>query len=50
VVAEGVGTQNQLDFLARRGCHAFQGYLVSQPLPPEALLAFCRASAAVADA
>ena len=27
VVAEGVGTQSQLDFLARRGCHAFQGFL-----------------------
>ncbi|HVF65312.1 MAG TPA: PAS domain-containing protein, partial [Casimicrobiaceae bacterium] len=33
VVAEGVGTQAQLDFLAKRGCHAFQGYWVSAPLP-----------------
>ncbi|HEX4884978.1 MAG TPA: EAL domain-containing protein, partial [Casimicrobiaceae bacterium] len=42
VVAEGVGTQRQLDFLARRGCHAFQGYLASEPLAPAALEAYCR--------
>jgi diguanylate cyclase (GGDEF)-like protein/PAS domain S-box-containing protein len=35
VVAEGVGTRAQLDFLARRGCHAFQGFWVSPPLPAE---------------
>ena len=33
VIAEGVGTQAQLDFLAARDCHCFQGYWVSQPLP-----------------
>jgi diguanylate cyclase (GGDEF)-like protein/PAS domain S-box-containing protein len=33
VVAEGVGTQAQLDFLDARGCHSFQGYFASQPLP-----------------
>jgi predicted signal transduction protein with EAL and GGDEF domain len=42
VVAEGVGTQHQLDFLARHGCHAFQGYLASEPLAADALAAFCR--------
>jgi EAL domain-containing protein (putative c-di-GMP-specific phosphodiesterase class I) len=42
VVAEGVGTQRQLDFLATRGCHAFQGYLASEPLAPAALEAYCR--------
>jgi diguanylate cyclase (GGDEF)-like protein/PAS domain S-box-containing protein len=42
VVAEGVGTQSQLDFLAKRGCHAFQGYLVSKPLPAAAFAEFCR--------
>ena len=42
VVAEGVGTQSQLDFLALRGCHAFQGFLVSAPLPPLEFLRFCR--------
>ena len=33
VVAEGVETQMQLEFLSTRGCHCFQGYWVSRPLP-----------------
>ena len=33
VVAEGVETMNQLDFLAARGCHLFQGYWASPALP-----------------
>ncbi len=33
VVAEGVGTQMQLEFLAARGCDCFQGYWMSRPLP-----------------
>jgi len=33
VIAEGVETEGQRDFLARLGCHAFQGYLFSGPLP-----------------
>jgi diguanylate cyclase (GGDEF)-like protein/PAS domain S-box-containing protein len=35
VIAEGVETQNQCDFLAENGCHAFQGYLFSRPAPAE---------------
>jgi EAL domain-containing protein (putative c-di-GMP-specific phosphodiesterase class I) len=33
VIAEGVETEGQRDFLARHGCHAYQGYLFSRPLP-----------------
>lgn len=33
VVAEGVETQEQLDFLKRQGCDAWQGYLSSRPIP-----------------
>jgi diguanylate cyclase (GGDEF)-like protein/PAS domain S-box-containing protein len=36
VMAEGVETAEQLDFLTRQGCHAYQGYLFSQPVPAEA--------------
>jgi EAL domain-containing protein (putative c-di-GMP-specific phosphodiesterase class I) len=33
VIAEGVETQAQRDFLADSGCHAYQGYFFSRPLP-----------------
>jgi diguanylate cyclase (GGDEF)-like protein len=33
VVAEGVETLAQLDFLRRRGCDAAQGFVLSRPLP-----------------
>jgi diguanylate cyclase (GGDEF)-like protein len=32
VIAEGVELEAQRDFLARHGCHAYQGYLFSRPL------------------
>lgn len=35
VVAEGVETQAQADFLAARGCQFYQGYLFRPPLPAE---------------
>jgi EAL domain-containing protein (putative c-di-GMP-specific phosphodiesterase class I) len=37
VVAEGVETTGQLDFLQRHGCQAFQGYLFGRPVPMEDL-------------
>ena len=33
VIAEGVETEAQRDFLVRSGCHAYQGYFCSRPLP-----------------
>ena len=35
VIAEGVETVAQRDFLAGIGCHNYQGYLFSQPLPAQ---------------
>jgi EAL domain-containing protein (putative c-di-GMP-specific phosphodiesterase class I) len=33
VIAEGVETRQQLEFLRNRGCDAMQGYYYSQPVP-----------------
>jgi EAL domain-containing protein (putative c-di-GMP-specific phosphodiesterase class I) len=35
VMAEGVETYAQKEFLAELGCHGFQGYLISRPVPVE---------------
>jgi diguanylate cyclase (GGDEF)-like protein/PAS domain S-box-containing protein len=35
VMAEGVETEEQRGFLTGLGCHSFQGYLISYPLPLE---------------
>jgi EAL domain-containing protein (putative c-di-GMP-specific phosphodiesterase class I) len=33
IVAEGVETQQQLDFLVAEGCDAVQGYFIGKPAP-----------------
>jgi diguanylate cyclase (GGDEF)-like protein/PAS domain S-box-containing protein len=35
VIAEGVEMEAQRDFLARLGCHAYQGFYFSRPVPVE---------------
>jgi diguanylate cyclase (GGDEF)-like protein/PAS domain S-box-containing protein len=40
VIAEGVETEDERKFLTHNGCHAYQGYLFSKPLPIERFEAF----------
>ena len=40
VIAEGVEAGGQRDFLAGHGCHAYQGYLFSRPLPSDEFASF----------
>jgi EAL domain-containing protein (putative c-di-GMP-specific phosphodiesterase class I) len=42
VIAEGVETEPQRAFLASSGCHAYQGYFFSRPLPVEGFEEFAR--------
>jgi EAL domain-containing protein (putative c-di-GMP-specific phosphodiesterase class I)/CheY-like chemotaxis protein len=42
IVAEGVETQEQFEFLRANRCDAVQGYLFSRPQPPESLLGWLR--------
>ena len=44
VIAEGVEIEAQRDFLAHQGCHSYQGYLFSRPLPIEDFETFARAA------
>ncbi len=40
VIAEGVETAAQCHFMATSGCHAYQGYFFSRPLPVDAFEAY----------
>ena len=42
VLAEGVETTAQREFLERQHCHAWQGYLLSRPVPAEQFVALVR--------
>jgi diguanylate cyclase (GGDEF)-like protein/PAS domain S-box-containing protein len=46
VIAEGVETRAQQDFLVAHDCDEMQGYHLARPLPPEELEALLRQSAA----
>jgi EAL domain-containing protein (putative c-di-GMP-specific phosphodiesterase class I) len=50
VVAEGVETEAQFDFLRRHGCDAAQGYFISLPLDETAFLDLLRTSGAASSA
>ena len=50
VIAEGLETEVQHEFLAAHGCQAYQGYLFSRPLPIEELTVFLQQGAAVSAA
>jgi diguanylate cyclase (GGDEF)-like protein len=50
VVAEGVETERQLDFLRGQGCDAVQGFLYSEPMPAHALPTWLREQSTAAVA
>jgi EAL domain-containing protein (putative c-di-GMP-specific phosphodiesterase class I) len=44
VVAEGVETREQLEFMRSLGCDEAQGYFISRPMPAADALAWMRAA------
>jgi EAL domain-containing protein (putative c-di-GMP-specific phosphodiesterase class I)/ActR/RegA family two-component response regulator len=49
VVAEGVETQQQLEFLREGGCDSVQGYLFTRPLPPKEFVSWMTAQRSIPD-
>jgi len=45
VVAEGVETREQLNFMREHGCDAMQGYFLSKPLPADQFESFLKSGA-----
>ena len=50
VIAEGVETEEQLEFLHANGCDEMQGYLLSPPVPPAELPGLIKTRFGVAHA
>ncbi len=49
VIAEGVETREQLEFLRQRRCHQVQGYYFAKPLDPQQFEAFVTENSLLAD-
>ncbi len=45
VIAEGVETEEQRDFLCKEGCLSYQGYFISRPLPVQGFEQFAQQEA-----
>jgi diguanylate cyclase (GGDEF)-like protein/PAS domain S-box-containing protein len=43
LVAEGIETEGQRDFLQKLGCDVLQGFFYSKPMPPEEVVPFLKA-------
>lgn len=49
IVAEGVETVAQQEFLTRLGCNSLQGFLLGRPMSPDQLIAAVRQGSAIPD-
>jgi EAL domain-containing protein (putative c-di-GMP-specific phosphodiesterase class I) len=50
VIAEGVETEEQRQFLLKHGCESLQGFLLSKPSPASAVLDLLRGDASASQA